>query len=296
MITNRQAKHNAVSGIARGMADASPMPTVTVLGYTLAGDGVARIVGEVVHNQGSRKDHALIGKALASAFDNKLRPVANSFHSLSKSAYTERFEGVVRVNTQSVPYKDDMAGFRSFSSNIFMDDEEKMWVLRKTEAGEILVKNTGIEDHESLKGLMDVVCSGGYSLSSEFKRDVASLSTMQHSVTGGDFVQYISSSSDETKFGFVVATAEDGKLVVLSADLAFEDGEVVSASAVINKYDTEPFPDVEFSEQEKMDNAVATARGVIDIKFLLDYYRKVFQRSPEFFKQFEARVRQHAFM
>lgn len=294
MTSQAQFRHNQMTAVATAAVGA--VPTVAVVGYNIVGKGFAHIVADVVHNQQSREDHNLVGVALCNAFENKMAAVAGSFQTVSKGRYEERVSGVVRVNTQSVMLTDDLKGFRSVSSNIFMDEEEKMWVLRKTEAGDILVKNTGIEDHESLRGLLDAVCSNGYSLSSEYDKASKSLSSMQHNAEGGDYVEYVSTSSNTTKFGFVVARAEQDQLVVLSSDMLYPEGEVISTSSVIRTYDTESFPDVEFSEQEQMDNAVAEARGVIDLKFLLEYYRKVFQRGPEFFKQFEARVRQHAFM
>ena len=176
---------------------AEKCPTIKVMGYALAGEGLARVTVEVAHNRDSRENHDLVMQSVSKAFDNKLSPVAGSFRSIDKAPYTERVVGVVRINTQAVPV-DAAQNMRSVSSNIFMDDEDKMWVLRKTEAGDILVKNTGIEDHDSLRSLMDVVCSGGFSLSSEFARSESKVDTMQANVRGGSYIQYVSSASTET--------------------------------------------------------------------------------------------------
>lgn len=282
-----------------GQHASNKLPTINLLGYALAGDGLARVFVEVNHNRYSREDHQLVSRSMSNLFDNKLTAVSGSFKSVDTAPYTERIEGVVRVNTQSVAYTEGSKGFRSVSSNIFMDEEENMWVLRKTEAGDLLVKGTGIEDHESLRGLLDVCCSGsGYSLSSEFKARVSSLSAKQQNVHGGDFIQYVSSISGETQFGFVVASDEkEGKLIVLPTDAAPDsEGEVVDKSAVTEAFDTEEFPEPELSEQEQMDQAVCAARGVVDLSTLLDYYKKVFARSPAFYAEFAKRARQHAFM
>lgn len=287
----------SVSSVAHALS-AEKLPTVTVLGYALAGEGLARVIAEVTHNRHSREDHNMVSESMSKIFDNKLMAVCGSFKSVDKAPYTERIEGVVRVNTQSVAFQEGMKGFRSVSSNIFMDDEEKMWALRKTEAGDILVKGTGIEDHESLRGLLDVVCSGGYSLSSEYKKANASLSAKQAQVSGGDFIEFVSASSGTVNFGFVVASDEQaGKLIVLPIDAAPEsEGEVVEKAAVVESFDTESFPEPEMSEQEQMDTAVCAARGVVDLSTLLDYYRKVFARSPAFYAEFAKRARAHAFM
>lgn len=284
----------SVSSVVASHA-ANKIPTVKVLAYELAGDGLARVVAEVTHNRFSREDHSLVAQSLSKEFDNKLTPVTGSFKSFDKAPYSERITGVIRINTQSVPM-DAAKNFRSVSSNIFMDDEDKMWVLRKTEAGDLLVKNTGIEDHDSLRGLLDVVCSSGYSLSSEYKRAQTSLSSMRSHVEGGSFVQYVSQHSAETKFGFVVASTSDDKLIVLPTDSEKEsEGEVVDKNAVVSEHDTEEMPEVELSEQEKMDQAVSVSRGVVDVSTLLDFYKKVYARSPKFYEEFAKRARAHAF-
>jgi len=269
-------------------------PTVKVLAYALAGEGLARVTAEVSHNRFSREDHNLVSESLSKLFENHLSPVTGSFQSIDKAPYTERISGVVRVNTQSVPMS-AAKDFRSVSSNIFMDDEDKMWVLRKTEAGDILVKNTGIEDHDSLRGLLDVVCGSGYSLSSEFRASISKVHGMQEQVAGGSYVQYVSQHGTETKFGFVVASAEDDKLIVLPSDGSVEDGEVVDRQAVVAEYDTAEMPEPEMSEQEKMDTAVSTSRGVVGLSTLLDYYKKVFARSPKFYEEFARRAKGHSF-
>lgn len=269
------------------------VPTVKVLGYTLAGEGLAHIVAEVAHTRDSRENHALVGESLSRVFENKLTAVACSFLSIDKAPYTERIAGVVRVNTQVAPA--NAPGFRSVSSNIFMDDEEKMWVLRKTEAGDILVKSTGIEDHHSLKGLLDVVCSGGYSLSSEFRAAQTSLSKMRQSIAGGDFVHYVSQHSADTKFGYVVASDVEGKLIILPQDGSSEEGEVVDPAAVVNKVDVADAPEPEMSEQEKMDQAVSVSRGVVDMSTLLSFYKKVYARSGPYYNELAKRIRAHAF-
>lgn len=270
-------------------------PTVSVLGYALAGEGLARVVVEVAHNRFSREDHSFVGESLSQAFDNKLSPVQGSFRSIDKAPYTERIVGVMRINTESVPME-AAKGFRSVSSNIFMDEEDKMWVLRKTEAGDILVKNTGIEDHASLLGMLNVVCHSGHSLSSEFKLSESKVAAMQANVQGGSFVQYVSALDSRTKFGFVVASAEDEKLLVLPEDKSAEEGEVVDRNAVVSEEDISDAPEVELSEQEKMDQAVSVSRGVVDVSTLLDFYKKVFARSPEYYAKFAERVRKHAFL
>lgn len=270
-------------------------PTVTVLGYALAGDGMARIVAEISHNRFSRDDHTLVSESLSKMFENRMSTVHGSFRSIDKAPYTERVVGMVRVNTDAIPMS-AAKNFRSVSSNIFMDDEEKMWVLRKNESGDILVKNTGIEDHDSLRKLLDVVCHSGHSLSSEFRTAEASISSMQNRVAGGSYVQYVSAHGVDTRFGYVVAATDDDKLIVLPAGDEAPEGEVVDRNAVVSECDTADAPDIKMSEQENMDDAVSVSRGVVGVSTLLDFYKKVYGRSGNYYEELAKRIRGHAFM
>ena len=83
----------SVSSVASAHASRKS-PTVKVLGYTLAGAGLARVTVEVAHNQHSREDHSLVAESLSSLFDNKLSAVCGSFHSVDKAPYTERVEAL----------------------------------------------------------------------------------------------------------------------------------------------------------------------------------------------------------
>ena len=281
---------SAVSQITK--QHARKLPSVNILGFKTVGNGLARIVAEVAHTQNSRNDHATIGQSLSKLFDNKLVAVAGSFKSLEKAPYTERVEGFVSVNQQIQPYTEGMQGLRSVSSNMFMDDEEKMWVLRKTEAGDVLVKSTGIEDHEDLSKLLNACCSSGYSLSSGARKHEAEIAQFQGNVQGGDFIKYVSVSTGEARIGFAVASTEDG-LIVLPTD---GEEEEIPKEAVVEQYDAEDLPEDTPSESESAEINVAIARGSVDIKFMLDYYKRVFQRSPAYYAEFAKRVRSHAFL
>lgn len=287
------SQHRAISAIAVARSS-EKLPTIEVLGFSLAGDGLARVVANVVHNRFSRDNHDLVAQSMMRMFDNKLVPVQGSFSSVEVAPLTEKITGVIRVNTQAVAFDGEDKAFRSVSSNIYMDKEDKMWVLRKSASGNLLVKATGIEDDQALADLLDAHCCSGFSLSSEGKAADARVEAFQQGIQGGDFIDYVSAAGDVVS-GFVVASVSGSdELVVISA--ADQEDEAIKRSAVIASYKTDEFPDVEMSEQEEMDTAVAASRGAVDIPHLLAYYKKVYIRSPAFFKEFEKRVRAHNFM
>lgn len=281
----------AISQITK--QNARNLPSVAILGFQTVGNGLARIVAEVAHNQNSKADHSKVGEALTRLFGGKLTAVASSFKSIEKAPYTEKIDGFVSVNSEVQPYVEGMQGLRSVSSNMFMDDEEKMWVLRKTESGDLLVKSTGIEDHHDLANLLNACCSSGYSLSSEGRKHNQELAQFQGSVQGGDFIKYVSLSTGEAKVGFAVASTEEG-LIVLPSDGG--DEEEIPKEAVVEQYDDSELPEDQMPESESAEIGVALARGTADINFMLDYYKRVYARSPAFYAEFAKRVRSHAFM
>lgn len=294
---NRSNLHTALS-----KSQVSSNPVVNVISFDLAGNGLARVTCSVNHAGDSRENPTSIAKELKGRFGGKLEAVAGSFTSLEKGEFQEQITGVVSVVREAMPAnKENLKGFKSISANMFMDEEENMWVVRKSAAGDLVVKTTGIDDDMSLVKLLNQACSSTTSLSSvsDHRRMVAHASAVCESVTGGDFVSYVT-ASNTIGYGFVVATAETEEqpevkqAVVMPVGIG--DEEVINTKAITEIHDQEDFPVVELSQQELVDAAVSTSRGESGLQVLLDYYKKVYARSPEFYKQFAARLKSHAFL
>ncbi len=293
---NTKALNAAIASSAVGAE-----PTVNIQSFDLAGKGIARVICSVNHTGASRENHGLVAKAIRQKFGGKMEAVAGSFTSISKGTFQEVITGVVSVVREAMPVtKENLLGFKSISSNMFMDEEENMWVVRKSAAGDLVVKTTGIDDDMSLLALLQQSCSGSTSLSSvsDHRAMVAQASAVAMGCEGGDFVSYVD-VNNQLKCGFLVATAadEDGqvpdKAVILPVG---EDEEVVvSTQAITEIHDQDSFPEVEQDDSEVIDAAVSAARGSVNINVLLSYYKKVFKRSPKFYNEFAKRIRSHAF-
>lgn len=293
-----QSKSSALSlsaVVAKRSSEA--IPTISILDFATIGNGMARVVMDLVHNRFTRDNHGLVAQAISQSFDGNIAPVESTFESTSKTSIGERLTGVVRVNTEAIPVEDaEKRGFKSVSSNIFFDTEDKMWSLQKSASGDLLIKNTGIEDESALRDILGLHCmkAGAHSMSSVGEKFMTSLSATQQNVEGGDFVDYVDAAG-QVRSGFIVASvSSEENLIVLG--VGDDDGSEISRSAVLQKHDTTDFPEVKFTEQEQMDNTISISRGAVDVNFLLGYYKKVYQRGPEFYKQFAKRVRSHAFM
>lgn len=287
----------AVTSAAAG----SRQPTVNVVSFDLAGEGMARVVCSVTHAGNSRDDHSAVASAMRKKFLGKMEAVAGSFVSLSSGQFQEQIAGVISVVREAMPAtKENLKGFRSVSANMFMDEEEKMWVVRKSSAGDLVVKTTGIDDDMSLLKILNQACAGSSSLSSvsDFRQMVAHASAVSDHVTGGDFVSYVN-QNNEIACGFVVATAHDvdtpdvTQAIILPVD--GDQEEVVNVKAITEVHPTDSFPEVETTQQEGVDVAVAAARGTTSLQTILDYYKRIYARSPKFYAMFASRLKAHAF-
>jgi hypothetical protein len=289
----------SVSAVVDGAL--SRTPTVNMLSYSMVGKGMVRVICDVIHTSESRENHELVAASIKNKLQGKLEPVLGSFSSVDKGPFSERITGVVAAIKESfLADESTMKGFTSLAANMFIDEERDMWVLRKSKAGNLLVKANGVEDALDLINLMEGLCSmSAHGNSAQHRNLMSQSSVASKSAKGGDFVSYVN-AENQLAFGFVVASVleEPGKeaaqSLILPTDAA--DAEVVDNAAIVDVEDQDSLPEVEMSEQEHMDDAVAAARGSSSVQVLLDYYKRVYARRPKFYEQFAARIRQHAFV
>lgn len=270
-------------------------PVVEVQSYAVAGKGLARVMVEVTHNEASRNDPSVVASALRSKFEGKLEAVAGSFITLDSGRFTQRITGLVAAVREAIPVTEQSSKlFKAVASNMFMDDEKDMWVLRKTEAGQLFVKTTGIDDDMSLVGMLDACASASFRNSPEYGRMVAQASSISNSVEGGDFISYVN-ADNVVACGFVVAgVAGEEDVVVLP--VGGEEIETINKAAVTQIHAQNEFPAHEQTGEDEVATVVAAGRGAIDVNFLLEYYKKVYARSPKFYDMFAQRLQAHQFM
>lgn len=280
-----QSVFSSVSAAVGRLATAEP--TINILSFALAGHGMARIVADVTHTGDSREDHNLVAQAIRSKLDNRMQAVAGSFEALEQAAYSDKITGLVSVVRDIMPVEGDMRGFRATAANMFMDDEKDMWVLRKTEAGQILVKATGVDDDNAITGLLESVSSTSFRNDTNNLRFVAQASAIGQDVQGGDFVSYVNFGS--LSHGFVVATASDNTAFVLANGA--DDIEQIQIGAITKIHDQTNFPEFE----QNVDTALAASRETVNLTFLTNYYKRVFARSQKYFDMFVERLKGHSY-
>lgn len=285
-------RHGNLAAIVAGVMVAAPV--VEMQSFALAGAGMARVTVQVTHTDKSRSDHALVAQAIEQKLEGRMTAIAGSFTTLESNRFTETITGVVAAKREVMAVTEaNMKGFKATASNMFMDDESDMWVMRKTEAGGVLIKTTGIDDDMTLVSLLESHSSAGFRNSPHFGRVTASAQAMAESVSGGTFVSYVG-PDNVIRHGYCVATdAESDLIAVLPIGAA--EIEPTKRAAVTQVHDTSEFPQTKQTPEEEVAQVVASARGEVDLPFLTEFYKKEYQRSPAFFALFLERLNNHQF-
>lgn len=269
------------------------LPTINLRAFASAGNQLARIIIDVTHTSESRKDPSLVVTALRNKLENRFEAVANSFSIIEKGSYTDRMAGIVGVVKQIISLDDsaNLKGFKAVASNMFMDDEKDMWVLKKTESGNLLIKTTA-EDEISLNTILEAVASSGKRNLNEYKMLAAQCSSIAERVQGGDYVSFVDYNNC-TNLGFVLATTDEDSALVLTD--GSDEYQEIPNMAITDIHDQSDFPDVKLSDEDLIDQQVAVSSGNVDLEKVLNYYKKIYGFNAKFFKEFSDRLRAHHF-
>lgn len=269
-------------------------PLVELKHFSVASADTAKAVIRLTHKQSARNNKQLIDQAIRAKFDNRVEIVPGSFSAISSDAFSDTITGVVRVIRQTMPFVEGQTkGFTSFASNMFMDTEKNIWALKHTDSGQLLVQTSTMEDEDSLNDLLSSFSSAGARFTPEFR---SFSSTSSASVIGGDLVQFVNKKA-ETAIGYIVATVEEeaapSRLMVL--ENGEEQPEVIAQSLVIQKLDSSDAPKVD-EQSSLMQSIIAATQSNVTLNDMLEYYKKVFARSPEYYSMWSDRLKSHAFI
>lgn len=270
------------------------LPTLEIQHFAVAGAGLARVVAKVIHTEQSRANPELVRQAFANKFDGNMVAVAGSVRQLDRGPLTSTISGVLSVQRETVAVASDadMKPFRALASNMYLDDEDRMWSLNKTAAGNLMVRSTGIDDDHALIGMLQAVATAAPT-TQESVRLRAVASSVAENLQPGDYASFVN-ANNAMDHGYIVAMAGDGTALVKTQH-GPEDGEIINVAAVVETHELPEDVLPELSQDEQMEVAVAAARGTVSIDQMLDYYRRVFIRSSDYFEKFADRLRNHAF-
>lgn len=287
----KNAKHDRSINTAIGSLK-SEEPTIELKSYSSAGKDLARVVVDVTHTSKSRGNTDLILSAIGRKLQGRFEAVRESFVTVSSGAFTDRITGVIGKVREIVAVDEQaLKGFRAVASNMFMDDEKDMWALKRTEAGDVLIK-TSSEDDLSLLNLLEATASAGHRSSHEYGQLQAMCGAIASQVQGGSYVSYVD-LNNQVVMGFVVATTDEDEALVLQQGA--EEAEVIKTDAVVDVHNQEGFPEPALNTEEVVDQEVALSSGRVDINYMVDYYKRIYSSNPKFFAEFAKRIKQHSF-
>lgn len=247
-------------------------------------DRFMRIIASA--SAGATKDEVFRG--IKEQFEH-ITPIQGSFVSLAADAKTHVFEGIVGVVAERIVLTDaNRSAYKAIATNMFMDESETLWALRKTATGEVLVKSTCADDHVYMQKLMACASTDRNDFS---MKDVGVVAmNARASVQGGDLISYVSQESCDLQMAIATASIDnfDGSptphIAVVrpngQQEQVHRDMIVIAAA------------DHEIEDDE--DEFTATA-GTPNIDQISAYYARVYARRPAYYENFMSRVRAHVF-
>lgn len=266
------------------------MQKAFIKGSSVIDGNTAAITAVITHQPNALDTKQMLG-SITNACNSKMTALAGSFNVLHKSATQTVVHGAVAATKDVLDYDPATCGFKSISSNMFMDDESAVWNLRHSEGKKVLVKSNFVDDVAEIGTLLQSCSSVNskniYGNDKELASHVSTVRSAQASIKAGAFVSV--ASGGRLVQGVVVAVAFDkddaaGKLQVLPNNS--NEPLLVSRSSVMHN-ETLTCGDIQGGFQ--------SCSGSNSMERLLQYYGKLYEAHPEYFAQISERVRSYAF-
>lgn len=270
--------------VNQAIASVTGAPDFYVNKIVPIGESFARVTGTVRASTNAQQLLAAVRKAC-----NKCAPVAGSFTAVANNGLSVVYEGIIGAVQERIVLTEDNRGqFKSIASNMYMDNDDKLWSLKKTEAGDILISSHASDELQVMQGLMKSVAS---SVSQDVAQRMSVADRSRQSIQGGDLALFVSEAGS-IELGYVAAASvnhdgtDAGLAVVtrLNEDVQQIDRNMVVAFVNGNELDVDEDAQLE-----------AVAAGNINMERIAEYYRKVFIRRPEYYEMFMERFRNHVF-
>lgn len=200
---------------------------------------------------------------------------------------------IMRRATDVLPIE-NASEMQALSANMYMDKAKRMWAVRHSESGQdVLVRTSDMNDHSELmdmiRSVSNVNPAGIRGTNPNVARALDQFNLDLASVSGGDFVTYVSESG-ELKAGFVAAQVQNGddhSLLMVDKE---GNEESISSMSMVAVFGGEQIDDKHFPEMDSV-----SAAGSATVEKLVNYYRQVFSYSPEYLSKLETIIRNHGF-
>lgn len=273
---------NAVAEMLNGLGGSKSMHVVQA--SVIPNTEVTRVFGILDKREGNTLGHVEASAVIAHSLGGKVRCVADSFTVMASNAVSDLVTGFVVPLLTSKPYVADDTTMRAMAGNMFMDEEENLWKLQKTEAGDIMVRSH-VDNADEIRTMMQSLCSA--TPSSTVQAHEAVIQNFVQSITeipSGNDILFVDPETHTVTAATIIAVVDDVPNTVAIAG-AFGSC-AISRDMIVCATD---FVDLEDKEAQELE-AQASSFSLADIT---EYYRKVYQRRPEYFEAFMTRWRSH---
>lgn len=242
--------------IARG----ATAVVATIADFVDLGNGLVKVIA-TFSREGTKTE---MRQALTAAVEGMGQAVENSFVSIP--ALQTAAIGFMLANPEVMPFNSpQVAGMRSVTANVLMDDEDRVWSVRDTAAGKCLVR-TSSDDLNAVVASARVRTLGVPVLAS-----LSAIHAQPH-----EFLTY--ATTDGLQRGFVLSTI-DGDITVVKQD---GQEDVLAESQIV---------DVRTFDPEVLEEVTAAAvPTTTDKAAMKEYYTKVFGYNPEYLAEFLALI------
>lgn len=232
------------------------------------------------------------GASVSAATDREYMSVSGSAAIIDQGR-THTYVRAILNRMQDVKDVAEVSNMRSMSKNMYLDQSDRMWTIRKSESGQdVLVRNQDINDNSELLDMLRSVSSATPEMLRSQLPEVAARyanhNMMLAGAQGGDMASFVSSSGD-LRVGFVAAAVTDDN-TFLMVDQKTGEQEQISSMSMVALVDGDELDPKQFPALDSI-----SAAGGVDVQKLLDYYAQVFRYNPEYYEMLAERIRAHNF-
>jgi hypothetical protein len=301
-----------MASVADRLASRISTVAATIADYRMVTPTLAQVVATF---NTVETDRASLARAVGAALNNDATPIEGSFRSLS-SYGNPAMVGFVTVNREIRPYEEaSTKKMQALSSNMLMDaTDDSLWEVRSDGSGnKMLCRQEG----DSLQGLMETA---------KIRVPRApKLDNVMAGVDRGNFVAFIDPTTESLRHGYVLATdlqiapqpvggidldpadrlnaveilpLDQGQMPDNTSDEIVGEGNRI-AERLIEDNAPVTVPASLIVESANLDGddkvaEVAAPGNFTNKQSLLDYYKRLFSYSPDYYAQLTKIINNHA--
>lgn len=254
-------------------------------------DGATVVVGATLSHGRVMPDMASVSAALGAQTDYSLTVIPGSIRTVEKSNFRSTITAAMRPSAEALPYVKGMDGFKAVSSNVYMDESERMWTLENSADGKVLIRSHVVDDESNIQELMQSCSSvSGSNIDHQAMRSLSAASQLNSvMVEPSDIVSFVRNGNLE--IGAIIASESSGDHIAMSFNTSKDEGALtISQSSIIHN-----FGDVGGGVEYPEDTTLVALSGNARVDDLLDYYQKLYGHNEEFFNKLAAQITSYAF-